>query len=400
MHRLLAVAIMALLFISPALAQNAEDAVKIGILTDMSGGLSDLAGPGSVEAAKMAVEDFGGTVLGRPIQIVTGDHQNKPDVALSIARQWLDVGQVDVIMDVLGSSVALAVQDLVRQKNKVLLVTAGLSDQLSNDVCSPNSIYWIHDTYATGHDAATAIVKAGGKTWFFLTSDYAFGTQLQKTATEAILQAGGKVIGGVRHPLLASDMSSFLLQAQASHAKIIGLASGADADTVLKQAPSFGIGPTLNGQSFALLYFSINDAHSVGLDQLQGANVIDSFYWDQNDETRAWSKRFYARRKVMPSSIQAANYGALMHYLNAVKAAGTDEPGAVLKAMHDTPINDFEMKNAHIRADGRVMRDMYLYRVKTPAESTGPWDLYKLVQTIPADEAFRPLSQSKCPLVK
>ena len=386
--------------ISPAAAQISDDVVKIGILSDMSGGLSDVAGPGSVEAARMAVADFGGTVLGKPIEIVTGDHQNKPDVGLTIARQWYDVDHVDAIMDVLGTSVALAVQTLTQQRNKVLLITAALSDALTNENCSPNSIAWIQDTYAIGHDGALAIVKQGGDSWFFITADYAFGTQLEKTATDAILMSGGKVVGDVRVPLLTSDMSSFLLTAQASGAKVIGLASGTDAVSVLKQAPGFGIGPALNGQRFALLYSSINDTHSVGLQALQGANVIDSFYWDQDEPSRAWSKRFFERRRAMPSAIQASTYGALMHYLNAVKAAGTDEPGAVLKTMRATPISDFEIRRGHIRADGRVMRDMYLYRIKSPQESGGEWDLYQLLQTIPAEDAFRPISESKCALVK
>lgn len=397
-----AVTAAVLLFMSivPTAAQTSRDTVKIGILTDMSGGLSDVSGPGSVEAAHMAVEDFGSTVLGKPIEILVGDHQNKPDIGLTIARQWYDVDNVDAIMDVLGTSVALGVQTLTRQRNKVLLITAALSDTLTNEACSPNGIAWIQDTYSIAHDGPQAIVKDGGDTWFFLTADYTFGYQLERTATDAIVNGGGKVLGGVRIPLLTPDMSSYLLTAQASGAKVIGLASGTDAVTVLKQAASFGIGPALNGQRFALLYSSIDDTHSVGLQTLQGANVIDSFYWDQTDETRAWSKRFFARRKVMPSAIQASNYSALMHYLQAVKAAGTNEPGPVLKMMRAMAINDFGIKGGSIRADGRLMRNMYLYRIKTLKESTGKWDLYNLVQTIPAEEAFRPLSESTCPLVK
>ncbi len=375
-----------------------DGVVKIGVMTDLSGIYSDLAGPGSVLAAKMAVEDFGGKVLGAPIEVVTGDSQNKPDIASSMARRWLDQEKVDVIADIPGSAAALAVVKIVKDKNRVALVSSGGTSRLTNEDCTDRTIHWAYDTYALANGTARTLTQEGAKSWFFITPDYAFGHSMEKDASDAIKAAGGKVLGSVRHPFPGSDFSSYLLQAQASGAQVIGLNNaGTDLTTTIKQAAEFGISQK---QRLALMIIMLTDIHSMGLKATQGMVYTDAFYWDLNDETRAWSKRFFERHKRMPTMIQAGMYSGVMHYLKAIKAAGTDEAGAVVTKMKATPVNDFFAKNGKIRQDGRMVHDMYLMQVKKPEESKQPWDYLKLLKVIPGEQAYLPLSKSLCPLVK
>ena len=379
-------------------AQVSDDVVKLGVLNDQSGVYADLAGPGSVAAAKMAVADFGGKVLGKPIEVIFADHQNKPDIATPIVNQWLDVDKVDVILDVPTSSVALAVQEITKNKNRIHLnSTAGTSD-LTGKACSPTGIHWTYDTYALANSTGRALTKDGGDTWYFITADYAFGHALEKDTAAAVLAAGGKVLGSVRTPFPNQDFSSFLLQAQSSKAKVIGLANaGGDMINAIKQAGEFGI---TQSQRLAGLLTFISDIHSLGLATTKGLVLTTGFYWDRDDETRAWSKRFAERNNGrMPTMVQAGVYSAVMHYLKAVQAAGTDEAKAVVAKMREMPVNDFFAKNGKIRADGRMVHDMYLVQVKTPEESKYPWDYYNILQVVPGDEAFRPLDQGGCPLV-
>ncbi len=337
-------------------------------------------------------------MLGKPIEIVSADHQNKPDVGSSIARQWYDSEGVDVVTDVPNSAVALAVEEVSRQKHRLVLLSGPASSDITGSKCSPYAAHWTFDTYSLAHGTGTAVVKSGGDTWFFITADYAFGHALQRDTAAVVEASGGKVLGEVNVPLNTPDFSSYLLQAQASKAKIIGLANaGGDTINSIKQAAEFGI--TEGGQKLAGLLVFITDIHSIGLKTAQGLQLTESFYWDQNDETRAWSKRFMERTKKEPSMIQAGVYSALMHYLKAVQAVGSKDPDKVMAKMRETPINDFMTKNGQLRIDGRVMRDMYLFEVKKPSESKGEWDTYKLLQTIPAAQAFRPLDQGNCPLV-
>lgn len=380
-------------------AQVSDNVVKIGVLGDQSGMMADLSGQYGVEAVKMAVEDFGGTVLGKPIEVVSADHQNKVDAGLSIARRWYENENVDMILDVPNSAIALAVQDLTRQKKRVVIYTSAGSGELTGKSCSPNGIHWTYDTYAYATGVASGVMDDGGKSWFFLTSDYAFGHSLERDAVAVVKAKGGEVLGSVRHPISSADFSSFLLQAQASKAQVIGLANGSG-DTInsIKQAFEFGI--MGSKQRVAALFMSIVDVRSLGLEYAQGLNLVEPFYWDQDDKARQWSERFFKRTGRMPSMVQASNYGAAMHYLNAIKAVGTDASEPVLKKMHETPINDFMTDNGSIRVDGRVMRDLYLFQVKRPNESKRDWDYYKLVRKIPAEQAFRPLNQSACPLVQ
>jgi branched-chain amino acid transport system substrate-binding protein len=378
-------------------AQVSDDVVKIAVLDDMSGVYADLTGPGGVAAVRMAIEDFGGKAMGKPIEVVFADHQNKADVAAAAGRQWFDVDKVDIITGLGNSAVALAIQQLAREKNRINIVSGAASTDLTGKSCSPNGIHWTYDTYALAKGTGTATVKSGGDSWFFLTADYAFGHSLEANTSNIVKAAGGKVLGGVRHPLNTPDFSSFLVQAQASGAKVIGLANaGGDTINSIKQAGEFGIGKT---QKLAGLLVMITDVHGVGLKAAQGLLFTEAFYWDQNDETRAWSKRFMERHKNAPTMIQAGMYGATMHYLKAVQAAGTDEPKAVMAKMKEAPVNDFMTKNGKIRPDGRLVRDMYLLQVKTPEESKGAWDYMKVVATIPGEEAFRPMSEGGCPLV-
>ncbi|NYT35978.1 ABC transporter substrate-binding protein [Allopusillimonas soli] len=390
-----------LLFAAPA-AQGAgisDDIVRIGVITDMSSALSDLSGQGSVTAVEMAVEDFGGKVLGKPIEVLSADHHSKPDISSSTARKWFDVDKVDMITDLTNSAAALAAVDIAKEKDKIAIINGAGTTRLTNAACTPNSIHYTWDTYAMAHGTARAIVKNGGDTWYFLTADYAFGKQIEEDVTKVVEANGGKVIGSARHPFNANDLSSFILSAKASGAKIIGLANGG-ADTInsIKAAREFGVDPAK--QHLAGLAVFITDIHGVGLEQAQGLLLTAAFYWDMNDETRKWSERFYQRMKKMPTAIQAGNYSSTMHYLKAIAAAGTDQTEAVMAKMREMPVNDFFAKNGKIRADGRMVHDMYLMQVKSPEESAKDWDYYKLIATIPGDEAFQPLSESTCPLVK
>jgi branched-chain amino acid transport system substrate-binding protein len=395
----LAAGVALAVLVNPASAQTiSDDVVKIGVLTDMSSLYADATGKGSVAAVQMAVADYGGKVKGKPVEVVYADHQNKPDVGISIARNWYDNEKVDAIFDVPTSSVALPISALTREKNKININSGGGSSDLTGPACSPNTVHWTYDTYALSNVAGKAMVKAGEDTWFFVTADYAFGQALERDAANVVTSNGGKVLGDVRHPLNTSDFSSFLLQAQASNAKVIGLANaGGDTTNALKQAAEFGIMP---GQKMIALLMEITDVHSLGVKATQGLIVTDAFYWDHDDESRAFSKRFYEKVGHMPSMIQAGLYSATMHYLKAIEAIGTDEAPKVMEQMRKMPINDFFAKNGKIRIDGRMVHDMYLFEVKKPEESKGEWDLYKLIATVPGDEAFRPLDKGGCPLVK
>jgi len=379
----------------------AGNAIRIGVLTDTSGLYADLAGQGSVVAAKMAVEEVGGKVGDVPVEVVFADHQNKADIGSNVARQWMDVDKVDVIVDVPTSSVALAVSELVKQKNKVLLASGPGSSELTGKQCSPNTVHWTYDTYALANGTGKALVKTGGDTWFFLTADYAFGQSLEKDTSAVVTASGGKVLGSVKHPLNASDFSSFLLQAQASKAKIIGLANaGGDTINAIKSASEFGVAK--GGQKLAGLLVFISDVHALGLPTAQGLNLTEAFYWDKDDQTRAFSKKFAEKHKgAMPTMVQAGVYASVVHYLKAVKELKSAADGkAVVAKMEEMPTDDTVFGKGTIRKDGRKVHPMYLYEVKTPAESKGPWDYYKLLREIPAAEAFRPLEQSECPLVK
>jgi branched-chain amino acid transport system substrate-binding protein len=380
-------------------AQISDDVVKIGVLTDMSSLYADATGKGSLAAVQMAVADYGGKVKGKPVEVVSADHQNKPDVGVSIARNWYDNEKVDAIFDVPTSSVALPVSALTREKNKIHINSGGGSSDITGVACSPNTVHWTYDTYALSNVAGKAMVKQGQDTWFFITADYAFGMALERDAANVVKESGGKVLGDVRHPLNSSDFSSFVLQAQASKAKVVALANaGGDTTNALKQASEFGI--TKGGQKLIALLMEITDAHSLGAKEAQGLIVTDAFYWDMNDETRAFSKRFNEKVGHMPTMIQAGLYSATLHYLKAIEAIGSDEAPKVMAQMRATPVNDFFAKNGKIRIDGRMVHDMYLFEVKKPEESKGEWDLYKLLATVPGDEAFRPLDKGGCPLVK
>jgi branched-chain amino acid transport system substrate-binding protein len=375
-----------------------DDVVKIGVLTDMSSLYADATGKGSLAAVQMAVEDYGGKVKGKPVEVISADHQNKPDVGVNIARNWYDNEKVDAIFDVPTSSVALPISALTKEKNKININSGGGSSDITGVACSPNTVHWTYDTYALSNVAGRAMVKRGENTWFFITADYAFGMALERDAANVVKDSGGTVVGDVRHPLNNSDFSSFLLQAQASKAKVVALANaGGDTQNALKQASEFGITP---GQKMIALLQEITDTHSLGIKATQGLIVTDGFYWDMNDETRAFSKRFYDRVGHMPTMIQAGLYSATMHYLKAIEAVGTDEAPKVMAQMRATPVNDFFAHGGKIRIDGRMVHDMYLFEVKKPEESKGEWDLYKLIATVPGDEAFRPLDKGGCPLVK
>jgi len=386
-------------FLSAAAARAEDIQVKLGVLTDMSSLYADDTGPGSVAAAKLAVQDFNPAAHGMKVDIISADHQNKPDIGANIARQWFDVEKVDIIVDVPNSGVALAVNNVVKEKNGVYINSGAATSDLTNAQCSPNTVHWTYDTYSLSNVAGKAMVKRGEDTWFFVTADYAFGMALERDAANVVKENGGKVLGDVRHPLNSSDFSSFLLQAQASKAKVIGLANaGGDTTNALKQAAEFGI--TQAGQKMIALLQEITDTHALGAKATQGLIVTDAFYWDMNDETRAFSKRFMDKIGRMPTMIQAGLYSATMHYLKAIEAVGTDEAPKVMAQMRATPINDFFARNGKIRIDGRMVHDMYLFEVKKPEESKGEWDLYKLIATVPGDEAFRPLDKGGCPLVK
>jgi len=384
-----------------ALAQ--DKTVKVGVLTDNSGLYSDLGGAGSTLAAQMAIEDSGMAAKGWKIDLISADHQNKPDIATAIARQWIDVEKVDIFMDVLNSGVALAVNNVVKEKNSIMINTGAATSDLTNAQCSPNTIHWVYDTYMLANSTGRALVKAGGDTWFFLTADYAFGAALERDTSAVVVKSGGKVIGSVKHPLNTADFSSFLLQAQASKAKIIGMANaGGDTTNTIKQAAEFGI--VTGGQKLAGLLLFITDVHALGLKVAQGLNFTETFYWDMNDATRAFSTRFAERmrNKARPTMVQAGVYSGLIHYFKALEAmGGNPHDGAkVVAKMKEIPTDDPLFGKGSIRVDGRKIHPAYLFEVKKPEESKGPWDYYRLVGTTAADQAFRPLSESSCPLVK
>lgn len=374
--------------------------LKLGAILDMSGLYADITGVGSETAAKMAAEDFGGEVLGRKIEIIAADHLNKADLSANIARDMLDNQGVEAIIDVAASATALAASEIARARNKIIIFNGPGSIRLSNEACGPYTVHYVFDTYAQANVTGLATVKNGLDTWFFLSADYAFGADLEKDTTAVVTKAGGKVLGSVKHPLNTSDFSSFLLQAQSSKAKVVGLANaGGDTITAIKQAAEFGLTRS-GGQKLSPLLAFISDIDSVGLDTAQGLILAEAFYWDLNDETRAFTKRFQERTKRVPTSAQAGVYSSVMHYLKAVKAAGTTDSAPVMKLMKETPINDMFAKNGRIREDGRMVHDMYLFEVKKPSESKGRWDDYKLLATVPAEQAFQPLEASRCPLVK
>ena len=375
-----------------------DDVVKIAVLSDMSSLYADNSGHGSVAAAQMAIDDFGGRVLGKKIELISADNQNKADVGANIAREWIDRHGVDAIVDVPNSAVAFAVNELTRSKNRVFLATGTASSRLTGDACSPTTVHWTYDTYALANGTGRAVVAAGGESWFFIAADFAVGTQLQADTERVIKANGGRVLGSVRHPINSTDFSSYLLQAQVSKAKIIGLATaGGDMINLVKQSSEFKV--VESGQRLAGLLVFIADVHSLGLEKAQGLLLTAAFYWDLDDQTRAWSKRFASRYAKVPTMIHAGTYGAVTHYLKAIAAAGTDEAKAVTRRMKDTPVDDFMTKRGTIREDGRLVRDMYLFQVKSPAESRGGFDYYKLVATIPGERAFRPLNAGGCPLI-
>ncbi len=398
--RIIIVAVGLVLVAATAYAQISDGIVKIGVLNDQSSLYADLAGQGSVVAARMAVEDFGAAAKGLKMEVIFADHQNKPDVGSSIARQWYDTDKVDVIVDVPNSGVALAVSQITREKKKAFLVSSAASSDLTGKACSPNTIHWTYDTWALANGTGNAIVKTGGDTWFFITADYAFGHALERDTEAVVLKHGGKVLGKVRHPLNTADFSSFLLQAQASKAKIIGLANaGGDTINAIKQGAEFGI--VRSGQNFAGLLVFLTDIHGLGLPTAQGLIFTETFYWDTNERTRAFAKRFAERdRGIHPTMIHAGVYAAVLHYLKAVEALKSDDGTKVIAKMKELPTDDPLFGKGTIRQDGRKIHPAYLFEVKKPAESKGPWDYYKLRATIPASEAFRPLDQGDCPLVK
>ncbi len=382
---------------SPALAQISGNVVKIGVLNDQSGLYADLGGPGAVIAARMAAEDAGGAVLGKPIEIVSADHQNKADIGLSIARRWFETEGVDMAIGFDNSSVALAVEQLAAEDNRIAIAGAVGSTAFTGKSCTRNEASWLYDSYALTTSLAKSTVAEGRDSWFFITVDYAFGHSLEADATAAVLAAGGKVLGSVRHPLNTSDFSSYLLQAQASGAKVIAFANGGgDMVNAVKQATEFGLG---REQSLVALLIFITDVHSMQLQAAQGLKFATAFYWDRDEETRGWSRRFFDRHGRMPTMAQAGVYSAVRHYIAAIAAAGTDEAKAVMAKMRELPVNDFYVRNGRVREDGRLVHDMLFAQVKTPAESGKPWDYYKILGVIPGDQAFRPLAEGGCPLV-
>ena len=390
-----AIAACSLLIAAPALAQG----VKIGVLNDQSGVYADYGGKYSVEAARMAIEDFGGEVLGQKIELVTADHQNKPDLAVSIARRWYDVEGVDMITELTTSSVALAVQQLSAEKKKIDIVVAAASSRLTGDACTPYGFHWAFETHSPAVGTGGALVKSGGDSWFFLTADYAFGYSLEKDTGDIVKENGGKVLGAVRVPLNSSDFSSFLLQAQSSKAKIIGLANaGLDTTNSIKQAAEFGI--VRGGQKLAGLLMVLSDVHGLGLETAQGLILTEGFYWDRDDKSRAFGERFMKRTGRMPNMIQAGTYSATLSYLKAVKAADSKDPDKVAAKLKEMPVNDVFGRGGKVLANGRMVHDMYLFEVKKPDESKKPWDYYKLVSTIPGDKAFFTAAESGCPATK
>ncbi len=398
MRRLTCTAIALLALAHPAMAQISGDVVKIGVLTDMSGPFSDQTGRGSVAGAELAIEDFKGTVAGAKIELVVADHQNKADVGATIARRWYDTEGVDVVVDLASSAVALAVQDITREHNKVALFSGPGTADLTGKACSPNGIHWTYDTFATATATATALMDQGLDTWFFIAVDYAFGKSAEADATAVITARGGKVLGSVKHPSNTADYSSYLLQAQASGAKVIAVAnSGRDFVQVMKQAKEFGI--LASGTKIAALAVALSDIKAIGLDTVQGMLHTEAFYWDFSDESRAFAKRFVEKRKVPPAQAQAGSYSAVLNYLRAIEATKTDDSTKVLAQMKSGPFKDAFTPNGYVRADGRMVHDMYLMRSRKPSEPKGDWDLYDIAKIIPGDQAFRPMDKGGCPLV-
>jgi len=398
-HRLFVPALLASACLTGHAFAQSPPPFRIGAIVDMSGVYSAHGGPGMVTAVNMAVEDFGGKVLDRKIEVLSANYQNKVDIASARARQWYDQDDVKMIIESTDSAAALALQALGREKKRITIFAGSASSNLTNAQCSPYGIHYVYDTYALSRGTGQAVTQAGGDSWFFITADYAFGQSLEADTSAVVTKNGGKIVGRVRAPLSTSDFSSYLLQAQASGAKVIGLANaGTDTQTSVRQASEFGI--TQSGQKLATLLVFLHDVKGMGLQSAQGVQFTDGFYWDRNDETRSWSKRFFDRHKTMPSMVQAGAYSATMHYLKAVQAAGTDDADRVAAQMKDTEINDFFARPGKIRVDGRMVHDMYLAEAKKPAESKGDWDLLKINATIPGEQAYRPLSESVCPLVK
>jgi branched-chain amino acid transport system substrate-binding protein len=392
-------AISALAVLCVAGPAFAAEGVKIGVLNDQSGVYADFGGKWSVEAARMAIEDFGGSVLGQKIELVDADHQNKPDLGVSIARRWYDVEHVDMITELTTSSVALAVQDLSKQEKKIDMVVGAGSSRITGDSCSPYGFHWAYDTHALGVGTGGALTEAGGNSWFFLTADYAFGYSLEKDTSEIVKEKGGKVLGAVRHPLNTSDFSSFLLQAQSSKAKVIGLANaGLDTSNAIKQASEFGI--VQGGQKLAALLFTLAEVHGLGLQAAQGLQLTESYYWDRDDRSRDFGNRFFKKTGRMPNMIQAGTYSAVTSYLKAVKAAGTKDTEAVTKKLKELPVDDAFTAHGKVLANGRMVTDLYLFEVKKPSESKKPWDYYKVIATVPGDKAYPTAKDSGCPLTK
>jgi branched-chain amino acid transport system substrate-binding protein len=385
-------------FVAPAQAQISGDVIRIGLITDMSGLYADIDGPAGAEAIKMAIADMGGAIAGKKIEILVADHQNKADVAAAKAREWFDTQGVDLLIGGTSSGTNLAMSKVALEKKKVFISVGSATAALTNEQCSPYTVHWAYDTVALAKGTGNAVVKAGGKSWYFLAADYAFGAQLQNDTSNVVKAAGGTIVGSVKHPLAASDFSSFLLQAQSSKAQILGLANaGGDTINSIKAANEFGITKTMK---LAGLLMFINDIHSLGLKATQGMYLTDSWYWNRDAETRAWSRKFFEKMKRMPSSVQAGDYSAALQYLNAVKATGSDDADKVLAHMRKTKVNDIFAKGGFIREDGRMVHDMYLMQVKTPAESVEPWDYYKVVETFKGETAWTTKAESKCPLWK
>ncbi|WP_095146367.1 MULTISPECIES: ABC transporter substrate-binding protein [unclassified Pseudomonas] len=386
------------LIASAAQAEISNDEIRIGYLADMSGTYRDLSGPGGLEALNMAIEDFGGQVNGKKIVVFSADDLNKPDVGANTVRQWVDERNVDMVTGMVASSVVLAASKVVEQSGKLALISGAAASSLTNEYCSPNHIHWTYDSYALANGTAKSVLADGGKNWFILTADYAFGHAMETDISKVVEADGGKVVGKVRHPFPSSDFSSYILQAQGSGADVIAFANaGADTVNSLMTASQFGVAQS--GQKLAGMVVFLNDIHAMGLGVTQGLMLTTGWYWDMNDESRAWAQRYHQRFGKMPGMVPAGIYSATMNYLNAVKATGSDEAQAVRTQMMATPVNDMFAKNGKVRADGRMVHDMYLVQVKTPAESKGEWDLYKIVRTIPGDEAYRPVSESKCKLL-
>ena len=386
------------LIAATAQAQISNNEIRIGYLADMSGTYRDLSGPGGLEALKMAVDDFGGTVDGKKIVLFNADDLNKPDVGATTVRQWIDERNVDMVTGLDASSVVLAASKVVEQGGKLALISGAAASSLTNEHCSPNHIHWTYDTFALANGTANAVLKDGGKSWYILTADYAFGHSMEADIKKVVQAEGGSVVGAVRHPFPSSDFSSYILQAQGSGADVVALANaGADTVNSLKTASEFGV--TQSGQRLAGMVVFLNDIHAMGLEVTQGLMLTTGWYWDMNEETRAWAERYQKRVGSKPTMVHAGIYSATTHYLNAVKQTGSDDTATVRAQMAKTPVNDMFAKNGRIREDGRMVHDMYLVKVKTPAESKGEWDLYQMVRTIPGDEAFRPLAESQCKLV-